>query len=96
MEIDEIGGLDKRAIVFGIHYDTTLPLSAMQVISGHGSRRGQFVHQYSSFYGDELHKHLPSRLFLWLDEDLEMMYKTMHNTVFGFVSLLKNLLLVVL
>ena len=66
LEIEEVGGLDKRALgnwatdVFGSHYDTKLPLPAMRAMSGHDARRGYFYHPRSQFTGDKSHQHLPS------------------------------------
>ena len=66
LEIEEVGGLDKRALgnwatdVFGSHYNTKSPLPDMRTISGHDSRRGYFYHPRSQFYGDEMHRYLPS------------------------------------
>ena len=77
LEIEEVGGLDKRAIgnwttdVFGSHYDTKLPLPAMRAMSGHDARRGYVYHPRSQFTGDEMHEHLPLLLFPWLDAALE-------------------------
>ena len=69
LEIEEIGGLDKRAIenwatdVFGSHYDTKLPLLDMRAILGYDSRRDYFIHARSSFYGDQSHARLSDVLF---------------------------------
>ena len=102
LEIEEVGGLDKRAIgnwttdVFGSHYDTKLPLPAMRAMSGHDARRGYFYHPRSQFTGDEMHEHLPSLLFPWLDAALKKTEGTSHHTTYGFLSLLKNLRWVIL
>ena len=102
LEMEEVGGLDKRALgnwatdVFGSHYDTKLPLSAMRAMSGHDARRGYFYHPRSQFKGDETHTHLPSLLFPWVDEALKDTMNTSNHTAYGFLSLLKNLRWVIL
>ena len=102
LEMEEVGGLDKRALgnwatdVFGSHYDMKLPLSAMRAMSGHDARREYFYHPRSRFTGDETHQHSPSLLFPWVDEALKETLNTSHHTVYGFLSLLKNLRWVIL
>ena len=102
LEMEEVGGLDKRALgnwatdVFGSHYDTRLPIPAMRAMSGHDARRGYFYHPRSQFKGDETHQHLPALLFPWVDEALELTLNTSHHTAYGFLSLLKNLRWVIL
>ena len=102
LEMEEVNGIDKRAIgnwttdVFGSHYDTKLPLTAMRAMSGYDSRRGRFIHSRSAFYGDESHAQLPKLLFPWVDDALLETMNTKHHTASGFLSLVKNLRWVIL
>ena len=102
LEVEEVDGVDRRAIgnwttdVFGTHYDTKLPLTAMRAMAGFDSRRGRFIHPRSSFYGDEYHAHLPGMLFPWVDEALEKTKGTEHHTAYAFLSLIKSLRWVIL
>ena len=102
LEVEEISAIDKCAIgnsvtdVFGTHYDTKLPLTAMRAMSGHDSRRGKFIHPRSTFYGDESHKHPPELLFPWVDAAICQTNETKHDTALGFLTLIKNLRWVIL
>ena len=97
LELEELGGLDKRAIgncdtdAYGRHYDTKLPLRAMRVILGHNSRRVYFNHPHSVFYGDATHAHRTSLLFPWADESIEKVWSTDNYIAFGFLALVKIL-----
>ena len=96
LELEETGGLDKRAIgnwetnVYGKCYDTKLPLIAMRAISGHDSRKGYFKHAHISFYGDATQVHLPNMLFPWLDKPMDKVRNTDNHKLFGFLALLKD------
>ena len=77
LELEEVGGLDKRAIgiwdpdMYGRHYDTKLPLGSMRATSGHDSRRGYFNHPHSMFNGDDTYAHLLSLLFPKVNESID-------------------------
>ena len=100
--MEEVDGIDKRAIgnwttdVFGSHYDTKLPLTAMRAMSGYDYRRGKFIHPRSGFYADASHAHLPGLLFPWVDDALLKTENTKYHTAYGFLSLIKNLRWIIL
>ena len=74
----------------------TLTLTTTRTISGHDARRGYFHHPRSQFTGDENHEYLPPLLFPRVDEAIEQTLNTSHHTEYGFLSLLKNLIWVIL
>ena len=63
LELEELGGLDKRAIgtwdtdMYGRDYAIKLPLGVMRAMSGHDSRRGYFNHTPSIFMA-MMHMHI--------------------------------------
>ena len=77
LELDEVRGFDKRIIgtwdanMHGKYYDTTLPLAAMQAISGHDLRGGYFKYARNTFYGDATFAPLSNLVFPWVAEVME-------------------------
>ena len=75
-DLEEVNAIDTRALEnwqtdnFGNSYSTQLPLAAMRVMAGHDKRQGFHVNPRTAYFGDEMHKDLPKKIFPWIDEEI--------------------------
>ena len=102
LDLEEVSELDKRALgnwstdFFGEVHSSNLPLGAMRVIAGFDMRSGMHHNTRTTFYGDDRHKGLAMKIFLWIEKLMEATDLTKKPTARRFLNYMINLRWIIL